>query len=636
MKFSLSKFIFLSTLGLLAIPLADGHAEPVNANSYNLNNGPFPPSVSWNEDVMLQQRQAAQAVYNQILEAISRGDKSFTIPPGHYRFHPQSLANFALKNVENFTIEATNVTFWLYPFQRVDGIVLDHCRNVTIRGLTVDYYPTTYPQGLITAINAEKGYIDFKLDPGYSTPLDVPGQLANAKILHYDLNGNMIPSRLDWVRETQDLGNREYRVFPKGGWAYKMQTQVVAGTRMALAGRTLRMAFNIKESAQCKLDGVTIYASPHMAIIEHLGEGGHTYYQCRVIRRPDTNRVLACNADIFHTGGTKRGALIDHCEFSHSADDLINVQGFLSMVEGQPTPESVEIICQLESTFPAGTSLRFYDFTSLNFKAEAKVVECTPVEEPAKVQTAQNMIRDKQLASLKPLLLARVKLDRKVALSRYDFVSDNYRVSPGTTIRNSYFHDGYTRGIILKCTNGVIENNRLDNIGICSINISIDPHFMEGPLPTGIIIRNNTITRNGYPDLVSNGSWTYAVGAISITTEGKKGLPLLPTNFDIQIIDNTITNSVNGGIFVSNTAGGSVLRNRISGTYAIAPDKIGERMEISQPNYAILIANSSRLKIEGNTVTNPGPAQLGPIQFFGTVTDVGPQQPGKFDSTSAR
>jgi len=605
-------------LGLLMPGLPSAEADAARA--------PFPPAVAtWKPKDWAAQQAAAVAMKRQVDEAIARGEKHITIPPGNYRFHPDALPNFLLENVEDVAIDAQGVTFWLFPFQRLDGVKLDHCRNVTIRGLTVDYYPTAYPQGEVTAIDPEAGFIDFRLDPGFSSPFDVPGHDANAKIVHFDPEGHLLESRLDWVDRVEDRGSGIYRVFPKGGWAYKMETAVRPGTLVALADRTMRMAFALEKCASCTLEDVTVYATPHMALTEGFGDGGNIYRRCRVVRRPETSRLLAANADVFHSIGVRHGPLVEDCEFSFAADDLMNIHGFLSLIFAQRKADNIEILSQVSSEMPVGTKLQIFDPATYLPKAEAVVVKSSPVDVVDRVAAARNMIAEKQLAFLKPAQLVRLQLDRKVAVSKYDLVTDDARVARGTVIRNNQFHDCYTRGLLFKGSGAQIEGNVFRNIGICSIGISVDPHFMEGPFPARIVIRDNQIFGNGAADLISRGSWNYHIAAIAVTAEAASGLPLNPTNFKIEILGNRIVDSVNCGILVTNSNGVKIAGNIISGAMSLQPLEMGGRMGLVNPCYAIVLARNKEELLEGNRVENPGPFALGELGVADAAGQVRPQ-----------
>jgi len=587
----------------------------------------FPESVNqWTPKEIEEQKFRAVSLKEQILAAVAAGESTFTIAPGHYRFHPETLPNLHLKDLKNLTLEATGVTFWLYPFQRHDGILLENCRNVTIRGLTIDYWPTAYTQGRIAAMDRAGGWVDFTPDPGYSTPSALKNSMVGAKIVHFQESGDFLESRLDWTKSVAALPDEKFRIHTRGNHLFS-NPAVVPGTRIALADRTQRMTFNLKDSADCHLEDITVYACPHMVFTEHFGEGGHSYRRCRVVRRPGTSRLLACNADIFHSIGVSKGPLIEECEFSWSADDLINIHGFLSLAFDQRSPESIEILSQIATDLPVGTTLRFYDFQTLEAKGEAKVVRTGLVDIVERVGAARAMIKEKGLKFLQPARLLRVQLDRPVEISKYDLVTDDARVARGTRIRNNHFHNCYTRGVLLKCLDGVIEGNRLDNIGICSIGIAVDPHFMEGPFSSNLTIQENAITRNGFPNLISRGGWNFLIGAISVTSEKSSGLPSFAANFDIRILNNTITDSSACGILVSNVSRGEITGNTIRGALGKKPLSLGERMQIPDPAFAILVAESSDIVIKDNRVEETGKFSRGDIGFVGTVRNSGPQGP---------
>ena len=615
---------FLLSLALASTAIFPALGEEKSAAP----NEAFEPAVAaWTEADFQAQRNAAVQLDKELQAAISRSDRTFTIPPGQYRFGPGGLPNLRIHNAHDLTIEAAGATFWLYPFQREDGVWLDHCRGVTIRGLTADYYPATYPQGDIVEIDPEKGFIDFRLAPGFSTPMDVPGHLANAKLAHFDRDGHFLETRLDWVREVTDLGGGRYRVFPKGGWAYKFKTDVAPGTVLALAGRTMRMAFTLNESARCTLEDITVYASPHMAFTETRGEGGHTYRRCRVVRRPGTRRFLACNADIFHSIALTHGATIEDCEFSYSADDIMNIHGLLSLVYARPAPNEVQIMTQMGSDLPLGTTLGFFGYDSLDARGEAKVVDTAVVADAALTAEAAKMVGEKQLAFLGPPRLLRVRLDRPVPAAKYDLVTGDAGVSQGVTVRHNFFHDCCTRGVLMKTSGGSIVDNRFDNIGMGSIAVANDLHFMEGPFSSHITIENNVITRNGWNGLISRQGWTYFIGAISVTSEQAKGLSTQAANFDIKVRNNRIENSVNSGIFFSNVSGGEVTGNVITGAVCREPQDLGQRMGLANPAYGLVLAEDRNIIVKDNKFEKVGPYSRGDIAFFGSVVNAGPQRP---------
>ncbi|PTX98048.1 hypothetical protein DB345_04210 [Spartobacteria bacterium LR76] len=604
--------------------ITEAHARPPG-------NAAYPPQVAaWTEEEIQRQRASASQLILDIAAAVAAGERRFVVPPGQYRFGPGGAANLLLKGVRDFELDADGATFWLYPFQRVDGVELQDCEDVTIKGLTIDYSPMPCSQGTVTEINAEAGYIEFTVDTGFPLPLEIRSGSVNAKIVHFTEKGSLLASRLDWVRKVSDCGNGRYRVFPKHGWVYKIPGDIRPGTRIALADRAMRMAVNLSNSSHCRLQDITIYATPHMAFTEFLGKGGHVYQGCRVIRRPDTKRLLASNADVFHSVGVEVGPTIEHCEFSFAADDLVNIHGLLGVTLEKAGADQAEIVSQAGKAPGVGEELRFYDRETFALKASAKIVEIGKVDDESRRKAAQDMMAGDRVAFIHPAVVSRVILDRPVDVSRRDYVVSDERVARGTVIRNNNFHDCYTRGILLKCADGRIERNRIDNMGISSIGVALDAHFMEAPSPSDIVISGNLITRNGFCNFVSGTGWNYLIGAISVTNELGSGLPQGPVMENIRISGNTIRNTATIGILLTNVAGGEIVDNTIEGFLDSTAQEFsgvfGGRMKLSEPFHAIVIARSEHIRLERNTIKFPGRRALGAIAFHGNVS-AGPQKP---------
>ena len=117
-----------------------------------------------------QQRQAAEKLREAIDAAQAKGDKVFTIPPGQYRFADNR--GFTLKDAEDFTVIARDVTFW---FERPasmlaadpKGLELNHCRRVTIQGLKIDFDPPVFLQAKILEIDEAKPSYVVEIDPDF-------------------------------------------------------------------------------------------------------------------------------------------------------------------------------------------------------------------------------------------------------------------------------------------------------------------------------------------------------------------------------------------------------------------------------------------------------------------------------------
>ena len=580
-------------------------------------NHAYPPEIrAWDQAAKDAQRDAATTLLKQFEQAVTDGAETFTIPPGDYRFGPQGPQAFKVVGAHDLTIDATGVTFWFDGRLRVDALQFNGCRNVTLRGLTVDYDPLGYLQGEVLTIDDANQVVDFRIDPGFPLPDETwTKQPGSIKTVFYAPDGLLREFRMDWVKSLQDLGDRVVRVSFTNGWLFDRKTypfEIAPGDRLCLPDRSMRHAFTLNGSEQVTLEDITIYACSHMALTEVGGVGGHVYRRCKVIRRPGTNRLLACNADVFHSVTVEHGPTIEECEFSHAADDFINLHGFFFLVQNQLSPTEVEIVCQYrEDAFSVGSTLRFYRFDDLAPEGSAKVLEKVLIEGDAAREAALKLpaeIRAKgeRIRDLHPrqVWAFRVKLDQPVKTARYDFVGCDDCSANGAIIRSNYFHDCYTRGVLLKSSNTLVEGNRFERIGDASLAIAAERYWMEGPFAHDVTIRNNTILDSGV--MFTSHNWnTQKLGAITVIAEGAHGLSAGRPNQRIVIEGNRIVRPSAVGIAVLNAQDVVIRDNVIEQPVSRQPYRLGSSLKVKDPLFAIYLAQAAGVKLEGNRVLDP-------------------------------
>ena len=611
---------FLAYLAL-ALPLAHAAAP-------SEENAAYPPDITaWTMETKRDQQQAAETLVARIKAAIGRGEKQFRIQPGHYRFHRGGLKRFELRDVKDLAIDATGATFWFDGRYRIDSMAIIGCTNVSIKGLTIDYDPLPYAQGHITAFDKKQKRLEIRIEPGYPLPDAAwTKEVGKIKAVFYGQDRRMTEVRMDWIKALDPIGGRTYRVTLKFGWVFQdvYKADIHVGDWLCLPDRSMRMSFMVAGSEAVTLEDITIYACPHMAFAEVGGEGGHVYRRCRVVRRPDTKRLMACNADVFHSNTVRRGPTIEECEFSHSGDDFVNIHGFFFMVHEPRSPTQVVLANQYHSDcYGVGSDLGFYSFKDLRPLGDAKVVAMDPIpgkdtfeackRMPAELREQGHNIRDFHPRNIYPFL---VTLDRPVQVSRYDFVGCSDRSGNGAIIRSNYMHDGFSRGILVKCSNALIEGNRIERDGTGSIAVAAERYWMEGPFARDVTIRNNTIVDPGRMFLSHNWNTT-KLGAITVISQGHVGLTKGMHNRNIRIEGNTITRPAACGIAVINARDCLVEGNTIEAPFSKEPIRLGSSLRVKEPFYAIYLAEAEHVQVRGNTVIHPtaycrGPVGLGP------------------------
>ena len=124
-------------------------------------------TAAWDDATKAAQRDAARKLLADLKRAIGRKDARFVVPPGHYRFEAAARPELTISDVSNLEIAAAGATFW---FESPAGLKFNNCRNVTVRGLTLDYDPVPFSQGVIVAMNAPQNYVVLRIIDGFPCP----------------------------------------------------------------------------------------------------------------------------------------------------------------------------------------------------------------------------------------------------------------------------------------------------------------------------------------------------------------------------------------------------------------------------------------------------------------------------------
>jgi hypothetical protein len=429
-------------------------AEPCTEFRPNLTIGPV-----FSDSQKVAQRTAGADLLSQISVASAGGARNFVVPPGDYRFSGSEGSYPHLKDLNGITISAYGATFWFEP-PLINGLEFDDCRNVTVKGLTLDCDPLPFFQARITAVNSAAGTVTAELMPGYD-----PGETGGRRtVSFYHPDGSYIRNRIlgcTWSRRPDsDIVDI---AAPAPG--------VSDGDYLACVIRTGQQLRSINCGGMTFQD-VNIYSGGGMAVYESGGPGGSRYLRVRCTRRPGTNRLHAFGADGFHFSGVGKGPLLDRCEGAYFADDEVNVHGQFGSIVSTIAPDHYLLSCVNGSYFP-GQRLDFWGFVELEPLGNAIV---TAAQKSSGDNTWDVML------SVKLVLPANVLIDT------------HQQTSGGYVIKNCWFHDTGQRFLINGAPNGVIENNTFQNIGGgISIHNESWNGYTEGAFPSGTLFARNRL-----------------------------------------------------------------------------------------------------------------------------------------------
>lgn len=567
-----------------------------------------------------------------LLDLLAKAEKEnarVVIPPGVYRFCDTRAAGVNIQGMRRATIVADGVTVVFKPGQ---SLSLNDCEDVTLSGLTVDYDPLPFTQGMIMEIDQAEKSLTVALDDGYPDLESLPKTDLLLHIIFDPATLDPRPMHTDYFRKRTPLGNRAFKLSNLfSGFAFDPPGPAGgarAGDRIALLSRQ-GTAVNIRRGTRVRLEGVTVFTSPGYAFWEVDGDGGNQYKKCRILRKPGTTRLVTTVADGLHSYHVRKGPLIEECQFEDTVDDTIAIHGFFSIVLEAPSAHTVFIVSPFGQDFSTGARLEFHEMPHGLPLGEAvvKSVEKIPPSALAVpvADVRQSFIRQNfNLRNLPVTQALKVELDRDIALppGKLVLISSSEQCGSGAIIRNNTLRGGHVRGVIVKADNVLVEGNRFEGIGANAILVFPELHFLEGPISSRVTIRGNTITHCGWKVLSPGHAVPGVGGAIQTCTGMARAFPPqcdpYPVIRDVTISNNTIKDSGSYGITLGNVLSGTISGNTIDHPFnkpgtkesrglAQAFDSQAHGLEKPADTRAhpagILVYGSQDVVLSGNTVT---------------------------------
>lgn len=548
-----------------------------------LNVSASAPTVSGNDftdEQKAEQRQQGLDIWKQTYNAVQRGDKYIKIPAGDYRVNGGTgyLGAFTINGAKDLYIDAEGVTFWSETNETV--LKITNSSGCTIKGLTIDYDPIGAVQGTIISVDESDKSFDILLDDGCPIP---DGKWSDAaadgkmKAIFFDESGSkMVEGVMDYTNSIISKGNGIYTVKLK--WNTRFEKGIPSNQKIKEGMRFVSpwrrsSAVDMNYCSDMLFEDITVYAASGFAIGEHYGEGGNTYRRVNLVRRPNTSRLLAANADGIHSGGAAKGPLIENCELSYAGDDLLNIRGFYDIVLKKVSGNTLVIgIPESEVNFKVGSALNFYDIKNFSYKKSAEVVSFEEYSDGETEQTAANIVNilggmgisvNPNLGTnVVPIKCYKVTFSENVEdIEQYAVADCRDYCGSGAVIRNNRLHNTITAGIRVRSSNTVIADNIFERCGESAVVLRGERYWLEGGFSENVVIKNNVITEAACLNPTKNSMYSAAV-SISGNVDYNNS-PDAPNIKNITVSGNRIYKSCAQAILAWNVDGLTLDKNII-------------------------------------------------------------------------
>ena len=149
--------------------------------------GPHTPErAAFTKEDHKKQIDAGRALLKELNAAIERGERSYRISAGYYRFLSNGIE---LKGLSDFELSAEDGTFLIGESGALALVKLSNCTNVKVSNLQLDYEQLSFFQGRIAAYDQASSEIIVTVDEDYREYFDnIMSAYTGAihRIMYYD------------------------------------------------------------------------------------------------------------------------------------------------------------------------------------------------------------------------------------------------------------------------------------------------------------------------------------------------------------------------------------------------------------------------------------------------------------------
>ena len=553
----------------------------------------------------------------------SAGATALALAPGTYSLPSPAAgvrAHLLLPPLSNLSLFFDDVTL-VCANRYAPGVYAGGWRNATVTGLALRWAEPPSNSAVVLAVDAARSQMTVAVEAGHPVQDWASGTVSSCNIF--------TPARLRRPL-TQDVYLSAVAPAPGGagyllnvsnaGQLARLQVGDLLGCRVAGGGMTFQM-----DGAQgCTVERVTLYGGGAFGFFE-TGGGGNTW-RSLAITYPDpppgasTRPLLSTSADGMHSVGTRVGPQIDGVLFEGMDDDGIAIHGSFNLVTDAAgarvwvanhgalaVGDRVALFDKMFAPAPAALPPAFARAVWTIAGMAAAAPGYSPPQNVSKTMPSQKL----PAAGYTVLTLAG---DAPLPVGlEFDFVLVNVdAVGSGYSIRNAVIRNHRARGLLLKGSNGHVENVSITNSSLGGIIVTPELYWEEASYASNVTVVRNAIT------LTSSGAQSY--GGIALGAVAPNGqLATAPGHAGVAILDNVLVDCGYAPIWL-NAAGNVTLRgNRVVTPFpAASAADLPDCCEPLPADKIAVYAQSVRgLVADGNCV-QPAPGSA--LQFLFNAT----------------
>ena len=447
--------------------------------------------------------------------------------------------------IVDLTVEAAGAELlcegWMEP------LTLESCRNLKVRGLTIDYRRPPHSIGTIS--NVTDTHFDVEFPGRYPVQAGMP-----------------MPRVMLWDRDADRMLGPS--VYPKGSELVRDQVLRIQGAcpreaegQLALVAHSFhfRPAILLHHAEDIVLERVTIHSQPGMGIVGHRSRN-LTFRGLRVV--PRAGSVMSTNTDATHFTSCSGFIHFLGCQFEGHGDDATNIHNYYYTVSGT----DAEAAYDLAVDSPTGTHAQVLDHPEPGDTLELVEKETLAVVGTFDVVSTDNVPEEWR---------SRVRLDRPLPGEPGDYLLINASRLPSVRIEGCQVRSHRARAFLIKTRDVLIQDNTIENTTGTAIHVGAEGYWHEGPASADVTIRNNRFLGCGRGEGTIHGASAIAVNVDAPRTD----VPGLHRR--ILIEGNQIVGpGAERGIYVSGARDVTIRYNEIAGVRVPVEVEHSEGVEV--------------------------------------------------------
>lgn len=438
-----------------------------------------------------------------VRSALVRGERNVVVPKGVYRVRPDGVdprVYFRLAGLSDVTVDFSGSD--LIGLVRTRFFDLSGCTNVTIRNVSLDFDELPFTQAVIERVDAEHNW-DVRVIDGYPCPGAVKGGLGLDShddfwpIQVYD--GKTLelknPMRYQGGISIERTGERTYRIV--GGVDRRGDVGDIAVWSVQEASLpTLSENVNAFRCKDLVFENVTQYATPHGRAFIDWESANTTYRNCRVVRRPPETdpvkrglkRLRSGNHDAFISKNAYVGPKLIGCEAEYHCDDCVNISGAYQVgysCHGDEVRVFVHGTWDLQLDVGDSCQVLTPDGqTPPNVRILAILPGPSVTVEESRYLASIGLWPGIAQGMRKSYVL---KLDRDADFPRGTLLASEGRMGNGFLIRDCRFGSTRGRGLLLKASDGCVENCHV----MKPVCLTTEYEWLSAGIARNVILRGN-------------------------------------------------------------------------------------------------------------------------------------------------